>query len=488
MSKNYFQYLLKSNKISLIFFFILYLAFAFTPFFMFTGTNTGSNFQSVVMISFVMSILLSFALPVILLKFTMNRTSADVFLALPLSRRSQLITILLFAFGISGGFYAVAVLFTWIFLATSAVKVMNGILLILFGLLIILIMLIVNSFLFLLANNVFDGIIIMSAYTLIPIALFFVINSFMADMVAGYYYTDLFDSGFHIYASVLLMSIKNFLPMIQSSTVNAAESFDFNFLCFILTLVYACIAAYGLKKTFIERKAEQAEQLSDGFFAYPFIISIYAFMILLILAFKGISNSFNGKYIYYLLLFLVYVISSFVYRRKIQITKSCLILFAIFIAGSLCFASISWNTHGFGLADHYESNEGDIISYYYNIYNLETDDGTRVSISFNLDVPLDQKDNMKEAVDILENLRRKSIDSFYSKIFTDYSDGSLEVSNQYVKGSHKYTISSTEHYYHAQGTLSKQELKTISRYTVIDVYSIYDDTEMSFSDYLKTVE
>ena len=181
MDRNYFKYLVKSNKAMIAFVFIvnafIYVIERFNQNYYYSSmfSNTGN---------IVFFYVLCFVLPVLLFNHAQNKKSADSFFALPVKRKNVVITSL-----VSG---VLLIVLPWVFitLANAVINFENVFsYLVLFGIVVLtaVVLIVFNSAIYLLANNNVDGIIIMLCYSLMPFIFVMLYDTFLRQIFYGFY-------------------------------------------------------------------------------------------------------------------------------------------------------------------------------------------------------------------------------------------------------------------------------------------------------------
>ncbi len=100
MRNNYLRWLMKSRKITILFFTVVYIGFLYTPYLennSFLYDYQKYLYTRSLSIGVGMSVFLAFALPIFLFSYMHRKRSVDVYLALPISRRQQLFSAAFFA-------------------------------------------------------------------------------------------------------------------------------------------------------------------------------------------------------------------------------------------------------------------------------------------------------------------------------------------------------------------------------------------------------
>ncbi len=492
MNRNYFNYLVRNRKVALIFFFAVYLGISLISFISNDMTNLHARLvatETSITTSLVLSVILTYALPVLQLSYVHSKRSVDLFFALPVSRKEQIITNIVFMCLVCGGFYTVVSLAAWLVFGQMALGYMFYAKYLALGLVFILTMIIINSTMYLLANNAFDGIVMIGAYTALPYIVYAAVWSFAINTVAGYTGGRWADTVQH-WLSPLYINISNIVSVTDPArTIRPLDV--------ILLILWTGLAVYGLKKNFTDRKAERAEQVSDSFFAYPFIINSYALCVLTVLAFEVVAGSgLRPMLVFYILLFLIYFVAMFVYRRKIRPELKYFAAFGIGTVLTLALAAAAWHTRGFGLAEKYSLTEGDYLVYSYHLQCEKNDlakpmdtsgenweAGAEVSVT--VTIPVEKMDEYRPLIDMFETHRRGAIDRYYADNTVNYgrSRPYLEVYNSmdpFIKGDWF-----NAYRYYSADPLSLDELKLADRYGDVSIYTWYEDGEYTLEEYLE---
>ena len=483
MNVNYFKYLFRSRRIPLIFIAVVYAGICTSL----AGTGSAEyGFSNAMALNTGIAMALTFIVPPILFGFIHSRKNSDKQLALPISRKELLITSLVagvlyisLCWLVTGILVRMAVPFNEIVIFD--LKTILGLL---YGILMITEMMIINSLLFLLANNMFDGVVVMVGYTLLPLLINGVIGMFGLCMVAGGpSISDLLELGNYI--SPLMMNFTNLSSFFDPNNFSMTPFY------FILPVVYAVVSGIALKKEFIERPSERAEQLSDEPFAYPLLIRLYALCSLQMLTFSSFAYA-DWSIVGYLAILLAYVIATFVYRRAIVFHPSIILQYAVGVVLTVGIAAAAWYSHGFGMAENYTLGDNGYIVYNYYVYadaddlgSGDINDGDSVDVSFNLNIPVDRIADCKQVVEIVEDYRKHAIADFYDRS-EDYDViGTLSVYNEFPLHD-KRRETENGFYNYTTRPMSVKDLCEISKYTKVTV-SVYEDNdykEYSLDEYI----
>ncbi len=471
MSKPYLQYLIKRRSVVLVFFFVCFLGMAM--FLSVTRDEPLWRYNSGAVFALYASVILSYVLPVIQFSYVHNRRSADRYFSLPLSRRKQLFTEILFIFAICAVYYLVIMCMQYAVFGTRVVPFARFGKTIVLTVIALLMLVLINTSLYLLGNNLVDGLILMAAYTAIPVLAAITSSAFEATMVAGGSVS--FNIG--LLLSPVGLLVNNIDAVMGGEAVHMGE--------IVLALVYCAIAVYGLHKNFIERRAERAEQLSAGILAYPTVITVYAACILFILGCSAISE--KPSYILYLILFVIYVIAHFVYKRRIELKPAGILLFAGLLVLTHACAYIGWNTHGFHQADNYTLYADNYMRYYYNVQVSDADLGKadprgHAYVDLEIVLPKADKEAYAEVQDILENCRRQSIARFYEKQPYENYYGSMNIGDASARN--RYS-SENYRYYRIMDPISEDDLQKINKQFPVTIYDDRDGSTCALKEYLE---
>ena len=348
-----------------------------------------------------------------------------------------------------------------------------------FGALMLLVFILVNSLCFLVANNLFDGIVMIAAYNFIAVAILIFMQTFNYNLIAGSV-GMMIGEGLIAYFSPLNMSMVTMLAIVRK-IYNSIHYASVNGSYILMLIVYGVVAAYGLYRHFVLRKAERAEQVSSGFFAYPFIIHFYAIICLFILS-MSTSDSLGSAFMLYLLLLVIYIVATFVYKRKISIDWKYLLFYAIALVLSIALVRVGYATRGFGIADNYNIQQGELLRYHYqSFYDVDADNGFQVMIEVN--IPTKEIAKHQEVVDYFESMREESIEAFYQKKDIGISEGFLSIHNldNIAQGrlidERQYTIFNK---------ITKEDIRMLNEHNCVN-FTLYNDegVEVKVEDFLK---
>ncbi|MBR2676234.1 MAG: hypothetical protein IKE28_04910 [Solobacterium sp.] len=482
MNKNYFKYLVRNRKLLIGFFFVLYLVISL---FLFRIDRSREIFCSIVMTAVILSLGMAFVLPVLLFSFAMRRNSADVYFALPVSRKEMRLTSLLFAFALCYGYFLITVLIAWLLCGIGTVRLLHLAVILVFFAFVCAAMLVINSFLYLIGNNIPDGIIILAAYTMFPLFAVLAEDLIVSNLIAGN--MILVNPAKAWILSPISVLVTNCIAVIDFRLA------DFNIPYFAAGVLYAFIGWFGLKKEFDERKSERAEHISDHPLAYKTIINCYAALFSLLFASSLVHYPEAEYVVAFVMLLGCYIIATFLYQRKLKLEWKSLALFGAEVIISLAIMVVGWNTRGFGLADQIPLSQGDTLTYEYYLMADQDDLGRGKDMSMNevheayvgftLAVKTDRIEEHQEVIDLMESYRKKAIDNYYARKEQEYS-GYLRTMNS------RNGNSILEYTYPTFAPISEEDLRIINRYAEVTVncYEYYEkwdeEPEKLLEDYL----
>ena len=406
-STEYFKYLFRSKKYLLILILLISILISF-----------NGNEDAVLAMNGILSLLLCFVIPASTFHYVHDKSAVDTYYSLPISRSALLGSGLAFCI-ITAYVPLMLGLLVYGVIADVAAGLLLGHL---FGMLLAIAALIVfNVCIFLVTNNMIDGAIMVAAYMALPLALLMVINIFVESYVAGLSVPDYRPIAF---LSPVYMAVSLFINVAKKAALDTGYMIG---LAVVLVLF-----GYILYRTFINRKVERAGTPSTERMAYPFIIYIYLFMTLLCISagnsydYRNLFEFLKENFILYVILFAVFVIAYFIYKRKLYFSVKIVASFLAAVIISIAFSGICKSTQGFGLSHAYPKND---VNAYYQL-NCWYDEGNRETIrAIN---ELIDKDTMychvyivgnnnsherpisKNSVRIFEELREQGIDDFYS--------------------------------------------------------------------------
>ena len=237
------------------------------------------------------------------------------------------------------------------------------------------------------------------------------------------------------------------------------------------------LSIFLLKANFLDRRLERAEQLSDQTLAYPLVIRIYTALCLLILAAGTIRGSV--EFLMFILIFAAFMVSQFVYRRTIRPNWKMIVQFLILLAAAFVIAGIGWWTRGFGLSER-PVDYAHAQSITYRTWNDDND--TSVNLEMNLKVG----DSDTQAIAMLEQLRQKSIDEFYSHR-TDQEEDNVIYDMNYALLSIETGGTSYTYNVDASDMLSMDDLRALKQYGTLSIdqysYSSGNTSQLTLDQY-----
>ena len=474
MSRDFLKFQFKSRKYLVIFLFVVQMLVG-----MVTYALGNTAFRTLVLssigLTFMILMIATTLITPYLFSFVQNKRSVDTYFSLPISRKGLLINNLVFLFIILFGSWLLPNIINF-----AIALCLGGSLLGILSYFAIVLLVEIGIILFfasvyLLANNAIDGVVMIIAYSLLPLFLTLAIDLFQSVYIVGY---SAIDSNNILYLSMPAMACNMFFEGVSLIIKDYFNSslFNSNYFDIIVYIAWTIFFGFALYHLFTKRKAENAEQNSNHFLAYPSLIYFYTFISLFAVTYMLGLNLHSGvqftvpllsSLLAYSLVFIFFMVAQFVYRRKIFISSKVIIFFVVTVIVTFAFSELAYMTKGFGLSyayikDHeyvaysyrtyvnsiedeelkayfmdYIANNPAYKDYYYDEYSY---------ISLEFDVVMDEesiKEN-PELYNLLEELRIYLIEDFYdqhddnydyadyvSLDIMDYEDAALRKAREY---------------------------------------------------------
>jgi hypothetical protein len=488
MNKRYLRWLFRHWKIALIFFSLLYFFLTMTPFITYSAdlVTRQHMYRDSMYFATRLAVLIAYGLPLFLFSFVHRTRSADAWFSLPYSRKEQLVTSLLFALIVCSGLFLVSTLCAWGLGGRSVMTLGRQLLIILYMIFSLAVLIGFNTLLYLIGNNLLDGVVMVGAYTLMPVLLSFAVSSLQGMLPMRSGVIDQFANSAYQYFSPVLMMSTNITALVE-------DIYSFRLWMVAAQLAFGALCWVGLKKEFIERRTERAEHISNSFFSWPFVIRVYVVFLLLAASIDTIAFGTALNITFYLVLYGIYVIAGFVYKRKIQLSLKNNLFYLIALAATLAFSSICFRTHVFGLGNRLPDLNSDSLSVYYYAYVSREDLGSMVDdtyydgntdcvqVSFDLRVSPNTIPGLK---DRLLAMYENGADLFYSQNTDHNGFTSVSMIDISEDGNTFTTIESWN--LSTSMTFSEEELQEISRYGSVTVSweTSSDYQELSLAEYL----
>lgn len=473
MNKNYFRYLFRKHKLTILFMFLVYVIISVL--------YGNSDFKAAAMAGYVLSTILCFILPVLLFHPIHKRSGADQYFALPISRHELLVTSEVFMFLIPAGYFTIASAIGAAVIGTAVIPGGFAVMLLL-AYLGFAVQLLVTSALFLIANNLFDGIVMIAAYTVFPLLTAIALNIFTESLIAG---NTWFGEGLWIYFLPIYMSIADSSSSISGAVHALAKNEPINLMYIICLALHGVVSLVLLRKNMILRRSERAEQISDGALCYPAVITAYAAAVMLPVSVDIVRCSYTSAVIESVLVLLACVIASFIYRRNMTLTWKPFIGFACAALITVGFSDTAWRTKGFGIPENDVIMRDRITEIHYAGTLHDVPD--LVEAEFSISLSAHRKDEAAEAVrDLFEEYRKECINEFYSR--RQYKDRSRTWANLIVQyaGSQSRFKDIRQRRYSSDITLTLDQLKVVNELGDADVFVYKSDYSgpVSLQEYL----
>lgn len=457
ISKEYLTYLFKSKKVMVVFIALI---------FMLIGVSADEF--SAELLNFAFATLLCFALPCLLFMYVHDRKAVDTYYQLPIKREALLVT---------------SILFIWIvvyvpYMLSTVVSILKeysfmldpGYFASAFG---FLAMIVVNTYLYLLANSVFDGVVMMCAYEVLPLVLFIVLETVLNTFVAGFSHSMI---GWVQYISPVMNA--------YGLSIGSSYQLDVRIMSGILATVYLFVCGYLLYKSYSNRKVERAGTGSSYPLAYPFIIKIYTFLIVfgfvssMFDSYSFFDAFFNNMFLL-VITFAIYIAAQFVYKRRFYFDWKMPVFFIGTIALSLVLCLTLKYTRGFNLSYSYPRTYENTNVYIYSssleneltelgqyLKSQEIYDDSWYYLNINIDNGYTDRFD-PEVEEILNRYRNTLIEDFYTNKEDNYywHHSSMNVF-KYTPGVYLFD---NDYLYRGDHELSLKDIFTLAKYSYIDV-------------------
>ena len=508
MNKHYASYLYKRWKPGWLFYVVMFVMipassvllgsrqYAYTAGLDDALRMTRFNVRAAMIVAVLIAILSCYVLPVFMFSYLHRKRSVDLFLSLPISRRAQIQTEFIVMYAAIMGSFALSILSAGacgLWMTPGLIQYFAGMLALLAHMaLLIAVLLLLNSLLYMSANNILDGFIMLGAYTLLPFIIQFAWSVFIRSITVGSVSAD--SMIIAQWLSPLYSGFINASCLIDPDAVFGVGSQHFSWLFEALVLGYGVLAFCLNQKQLIGRKAERAEQLSDSPLAWPFVIHIMLFLGLLFVTSSYETEGMTGAILYLLILLCLYVTASFIYRRRIVIRPRIFIIFLIMLAVTGIFSEIGWKTKGFGMI--YPTNlspHQDVEFTYYTLVDKSdfttsnsSYDDEALAIAFDGRMSYDDWMNNEELQKIFNTHMEQSISAMYENKNCYFSSTTMSISSVVGPRQEGYSLSHEHMYCLPDGEfLSLEELKTVSKYIEVTVSSYSTGDSETLQQYLQ---
>lgn len=498
MNKQYFNYLIKSKKGAITFVVILYVLFYITV------TITTSGVQAALIGFLTAGIILgilSYVIVPIMFNYVHNKKAVDSYFCLPISRREMLVTTMVFSLMVVIVPFVILSIASLVLLMvkTNQYSIADFMMIVILASITSAILILFNSAIYLEANTVFDGIVLIMAYGILPFILALVIDCFCQTFIYGYYaYGSISIEPYLSMPYSLVVKLFDLEPMLVKDVAFKIPNLTSFGICALWHLIFSFMS---LNRNYIERKVERAETISNNFFSYPFIRYSYVLILVFITSFTNFGSSIEFYLPIYVTIFIAFIVSFFIYRRKIMITIKDVAFFLAVIIVSNVFGIIAYNMEGFGIPYKYERENVNAVfeysSYNYDFDHLDEDEKwlkelindnfknpESCNVYFDVEINPNNLNINKEVLDVFNNLRDRNIEYYYeSPRYSIVSRGNLVVRDIVDKNAKRPDIS----YSYPLGLkLTKEELITINKNfnVYIEVFDTDGYIQVSLNDLL----
>lgn len=349
MNREYMTYLLKTKRHLIIFLVIIGLFPTFVS--ILDGFLLGpSILQNAFFISIVIMFLEAIILPFVYFNFLQSKRALDTYYNIPISKDALVITNVIHIYGVILLTNFIGTLFPLIMNISYVETPLYLLGYYVLSATFVLVMILFSLSIIYKTYSMVDSILITIAYFAIPWCIVITLSVFESNYIFAI--QGFFDSVLP-YISFPACYFLPLVRIIEFLTSRSSSVLDLNFALLVLEMIIiGGVAFVSIKRDVVARKAELSETISNNFFAYPLAIGIGTMCMLLIVTFTD-ELSYT-MIIMYIVIFIAYLILTFIYRRKISFQKKDLILFAVALISSMLIVSVANSTDSLGINKRYE--------------------------------------------------------------------------------------------------------------------------------------
>lgn len=403
MFKNYSLHLLKSNKTIIgIYSFICFIVFPLLM--ILEGIYNAKDMANIGLHIYALLLCLGVcAVPIISHMFNYNKRSVDVYYSLPIKRKDLflihyfipllvLIIPVLITFLMGLVIIGIKSVFDFGFIVEYMLRLLSIIIAASAGYSI-------NTFFISKCNTLIDSIIITLSINAIPFLIYSSVISFIDSFLVP--------TGIDVF---------NFIePILYTSALyNCFKVHRFmnnmtDFILLLLMLIVFIVMSFIAYRSYINRKGEDASQITDHILTYPLVINIASLCIL------SLVDLINAESITLLIIslsfiFVVFAVMNFIAKRKVKITKNIVLKFVLFLSIVLVMSFVAQSTYCFNmnkaLVSDYDQVEVRVIVNNFSKDKYEIYGGTYLA---------DDKEHIDELVNLQLLAAEKFKDGTYYK-------------------------------------------------------------------------
>ena len=187
------------------------------------------------------------AVPVYLFSYIHRKSSVDMYFSLPVSRKEQLITNLLLTWLLSYGCFFAGTTLVWLLRARGVILIRTFVYLQLFSAFSIAVLTLFHTAVYTITNSVFDGVVMIGAYTLLPVIVELSLMSFLYSMIAG---RNIPSDSIVTQTGTLMSPVSMYFINIEALLEPEYSDAGFRALYFLPMLIIAAISMMLLRKHF----------------------------------------------------------------------------------------------------------------------------------------------------------------------------------------------------------------------------------------------
>ena len=359
--------------------------------------GVGSTIKIVMSAGAIVNLVVSLCLPLIYFSFMDTKKGIDHYFALPVQRSQIVFTTIVFmicqAFLAYCVAYAPVLIFEWLLEGYQGFVVYQiGSMLLMIGCAILTSTAVKMKF-----YSTIDSAIGLLGYIFLPILIYLSIMAFISNVAYGLVSYSYLDIGYFFYPYALFTS-GSLLPMVDEFSDLSKDLVPYIFEIIVIAAISLVSISYDIK----HRKAEYANNLSNHVFAYPMLIGVATFA-LLVSAVTSLNREIALLIITLAVIFVCYLVMNFVATRSIRINKKSLIFYimaVLVVFGGVKFGNM---TDGFGLMHSYQNLSLKEYGFYIGI---DDPNDTNVNYEFRLE---DSRSIAPETEKIIKELQNEFI-------------------------------------------------------------------------------
>lgn len=488
--KAYLKYYIKSNRRLIIL--VLIILFLMMPFFTFNHISPiiskyslFNKFTTLGAMTYICGCVLSYLVPIFNYRYLYKKSSHELYYSLPITRQK------LFRYTFLSGLLVMYVPLIINYAIGQMILVllpkydenlyaMAPVIFLLGFCVLLLIQYTIFTFLSVKCNNLIDSIIVNGAYVIMPVVVLIAVYTFFNHQITaiigevGAFANEFLNIELlQQLLSLPMMIISYFVHCLTSfgTRSNAFQMYVHNFSWWLVLYwgIIGFVCYWFAQKAFIQRKVEDAQQRTTTLFAYPVIITVVTFSLVLF-----VMNVDGSVLLPSIIILAFYFCMIFFSNRKIHVRLLHVLVFGIIYCSTLALSFVFTQSSGFGFVREFPLTENmqnvkiqvTIPQYFeesidYPIY--EAEDKKREIEEFNMYGV--GKDAAQEAMQIQETCSKQKENSQYDQAY--YIRFTYTMKNKKIIYREYYIEENKENQAYLQGLLKRSDMLSVT-YSVVD--------------------